>query len=280
MLQERTGDKRAFERLMMFVQDRTGISVAPEKWPYLEGRIRSQMSQLGFTTLHHYCCWLLDGNGMENEKNALFDLVTINKTGFFRERHHFEFLSVQALPTMQARGIGMKSSLVIWSAGCSNGAEPYSLAMLCQDFANTVPGFKFQILASDLCTKVLQTAVNAIYPHVDVTPVPLPMRQRYLRRDPNRDEVRIVVELRQKVRFVHHNLMELPYPPQHPVDIIFCRNLLIYLKKTSQFKVLSQLCQHLNPGGFLFLGHSETLTGTNLPLNFVAPTTFLRQSLP
>ncbi|MBF0140745.1 MAG: chemotaxis protein CheR [Magnetococcales bacterium] len=284
MLQEQTGrtskDKRAFERLMMFVKDRTGITVAPTKWPYLEGRIDRLVSQLGFTTLSQYCYWLLDGNGMKDEENALFDLVTVNKTDFFREMHHFEFLSGQALPTMQARGIGMKSPLVIWSAGCSNGAEPYSLAMVCQDFADTVPGFKFQILASDICTEVLRTAVNAIYPHADINPVPLPMRQRHLRRDPNRNEVCVVVKLRQKVRFVHHNLMELPYPPPQPVDIIFCRNLLIYFEKATQLKVLAQLCQHLNRGGFLILGHSETMTGTDLPLNSVGPTTFQRQDLP
>lgn len=273
-------DKAAFERLITFVQNRTGIKIAPSKMVYLEGRLRNRLPHMGFDTLGHYCHWLLDENGLEEEENALIDLVTTNKTDFFRELHHFDFFFTKALPSLRAAGTGVHTPLRVWSAGCSNGSEPYSLAMLCQDFAHGTPGFKFEILASDISAKVLMEAVKAIYPHADIEPVPIPMRQRYLKRDPERNEVRITSELRRKVKFFQHNLMDLPYPPQQPVDIIFCRNLLIYFDKKTQREVLDRLCHHVKPGGYLILGHSETVTGMELPLRSIAPTTFQRTKNP
>ena len=273
-------ERDALKRLAEFILNRTGIKLSASKQTYLEGRIRQRLHQFGFDTLDQYCCWLFDEGGMEEEEFSLIDIATTNKTEFFRELHHFEFLATQALPLLTGAGCGRYAPLRIWSAGCSNGAEPYSLAMLCQDFACSTPGFHFEILASDICTHVLREAVRAIYPHPDIEPVPMAMRQRYLLRDTDRNEVRIAAELRRTVRFLHHNLMEMSCPHRQPMDIIFCRNLLIYFDKVTQKKVLSHLCQCVKPGGYLILGHSESIAGMDLPLRSVAPTTFLRTDIP
>ncbi|MBF0611419.1 MAG: protein-glutamate O-methyltransferase CheR [Magnetococcales bacterium] len=269
-------NEAGMQRLVDFFHSRTGIKVQPSKKTFLEGRLQKRLDQYGFVSMDQYCHWLFEEGGLHQEEALLIDLATTNKTDFFREIHHFDYLANQVLPLLQERGAGMLAPLRIWSAGCSNGAEPYSLAMVCQEFAQATPGFQFEILASDLCTRVLKEAVRAIYPHADVKPVPLPLRQRYLLRDVQQDEVRIIPELRRQVRFYHHNLMELPYPPNTAVEVLFCRNLLIYFDKPTQREVLFRLCHYVKPGGYLFLGHSETVTGLDLPLQPMAPTAFRR----
>lgn len=274
---EESGDQFAehdFNRISAFVHGRTGIWVQPSKKTHLEGRLRRRLRALGFSTLNQYCRWLFDEGGMTEEESELFDAVTTNKTDFFREPHHFQFLTTTALPTLLAKG--RRLPVRIWSAGCSNGAEPYTVAMVCEEFALANPGFEYQIIASDICTRMLGEAARAIYPHAAIEPIPMELRHRYLLRDKERDEVRIIPQLRRKIRFVHHNLMEIPYPPHQPVDLLFCRNLLIYFDKITQADVLSRLCHSVRFGGYLILGHSESVTGLELPLHPVAPTTFLR----
>jgi chemotaxis protein methyltransferase CheR len=261
-----------------FIRTRSGITMPPSKKPFLEGRIRRRIRRAGFKTMDDYCRWLFEEGGLAHDGNALLDAVTTNKTDFFRERHHFEFLSNVVLPNFRAALGGSRRHLRIWSAGCSNGAEPYSLAMSCADFARQNPGFEFEILASDISTEVLWTATRAIYPHGAIVAVDDDLRRRYLLHDPGRDEVRIIADLRRKVTFKHHNLMDEPYPASRITDIVFCRNLLIYFDRKTQGVVLSRICRYLRPGGYLFLGHSEgSIADLNLPLRAVAPTTFVRE---
>lgn len=261
-----------------FIRRRSGIKMPPSKKPFLEGRIRRRIRRAGFKTMDDYCKWLFEEGGLAHDESALLDAVTTNKTDFFRERHHFEFLTNVVLPNIRAVSGGSRRPLLIWSAGCSNGAEPYSLAMICADFARKNLGFDFEILASDISTEVLRTAARAIYPHSAIGPVSDDLRRRYLLHDPGKDEVRIIADLRRKVTFKHHNLVDEPYPASRITDIVFCRNLLIYFDRTTQSVVLSRLCRYLRPGGYLFLGHSEgSIADLNLPLRAVAPTTFLRE---
>ena len=267
---------REFSRIAEFIRTRSGIKMPPSKKSFLEGRVRRHMRRVGFTTMNDYCKWLFEEGGLAQDEGALFDAVTTNKTEFFRERHHFEFLRDVVLPNYSSTG--SNRPLLIWSAGCSNGAEPYSLAMICEDFARSSSGFHFEILASDISTEVLRTAMRAIYPHSAIAPVSMELRKRYLLHDPGNDEVRIVPDLRRKVTFKHHNLMDEPYPASRATDIVFCRNLLIYFDRATQRAVLSRLCRCLRPGGYLFLGHSEgSIADLNLPLRAVAPTSFIRE---
>jgi chemotaxis protein methyltransferase CheR len=265
-------------RLAEFVHTRSGIRMPPSKKTFLEGRIRRHLRVLGFVTVKEYCKWLFNEGGLVQDETALFDAVTTNKTEFFRERHHFDFVSKVILPDFRTASNGSHRPLLIWSAGCSNGAEPYSLAMICEDVARTNSGFRFEILASDISTEVLRLAARAIYPHSAIGPVPMELRKRYLLHDPASDEVRIVSDLRCKVIFKHHNLMDEPYPASQTLDIVFCRNLLIYFDRATQRTVLSRLCRCLRPGGYLFLGHSEgSIADLKLPLRAVGHTIFIRE---
>jgi chemotaxis protein methyltransferase CheR len=270
--------QRDFTRLAEFVHTRSGIRTPSSKKSFLEGRIRRHLSALGFATMNEYCKWLFNKGGLVQDEAALLDAVTTNKTEFFRERHHFDFVSKVILPNFRTASSGSQRPLLIWSAGCSNGAEPYSLAMICEDFARTNSGFRFEILASDISTEVLRVAARAIYPHSAIGPVPMELRKRYLLHDPGSDEVRIVPDLRWKVIFKHHNLMDESYPASLAMDIVFCRNLLIYFDRATQRTVLSRLCRCLRPGGYLFLGHSEgSIADLKLPLRPVGPTIFVRE---
>jgi len=168
--------------------------------------------------------------------------------------------------------------LKIWSAACSTGAEPYTLAMVLADLGLRRPELRAMITATDISTEVLRKAVDGIYPEAMLEPVPASLRQRYVLRgkDRSRQLVRVAPELRAMVRFGRLNLMEAPYSVDADQDIIFCRNILIYFDLPTQEAVLQRLVEHLAPGGYLFLGHSETLTSFHLPLHPVEPTVFQR----
>jgi chemotaxis protein methyltransferase CheR len=150
--------------------------------------------------------------------------------------------------------------------------------MVLAEARNQYPNLRTTILATDICTEVLQTAVLGIYPEAMMAPVPAALRQRYVLRakDPKSGLVRIIPELRSQVQYARLNLMDTTYPIDHDLDVIFCRNILIYFDKQTQAAVLTRLCDHLRPGGYLFMGHSQTLAGFTLPLQLVGPTVFRR----
>jgi chemotaxis protein methyltransferase CheR len=269
---------RDFEKLAKFIYGYSGIKMPPNKLTMLEGRLRRRVRDGGFATFRAYCQYLFDENGLENELVPLIDAVTTNKTEFFREPEHFRLLVDVVLPSVLASRPGSRAPVKLWSAACSIGAEPYTLAMVLAEFAQRVSGFRAEVLATDISTEVLQTAITGIYPAAAIEPVPLALRQRYLLRGKGAasDRVRIAPALRSLVRFGRLNLIERPYRIARDVDAIFCRNILIYFDKPTQEAVLRELCEHLRPGGYLFLGHSETLAGFTLPLRIAGTTLFQR----
>jgi chemotaxis protein methyltransferase CheR len=270
---------RDFQRLAAFIQEYSGIKMPPAKKSMVEGRLRRRVRAVGVQSLTGYCQYLFEQNGLEGEAIHLIDAVTTNKTDFFREPDHFRFLVDQAIPELLAAQRGnSRAPIKVWSAASSIGAEPYTLAMVLAEVALANPNFRSSIFASDICTEVLETAVLGIYPESMIAPVPMELRKRYLMRAKAgaRDRVRVVPQLRAAITFGRINLMEAPYAADFDMHIIFLRNILIYFDKPTQCKVLEQLCNHLRPGGFLFLGHSETLTGYGLPLQPVATTVFRR----
>jgi chemotaxis protein methyltransferase CheR len=270
---------RDFQRLAAFIHQYSGIKMPPAKKSMVEGRLRRRVRAVGAQSLTGYCQYLFEQNGLEGEAIHLIDAVTTNKTDFFREPDHFRFLVDQAIPELLGAQRGnSRAPIKVWSAASSIGAEPYTLAMVLAEVTAANPNFRSSIFASDICTEVLETAVLGIYPESMIGPVPMELRKRYLMRAKGgaRDRVRIVPQLRAGITFGRINLMESPYPADSDMHIIFLRNILIYFDKQTQCKVLEQLCNHLRPGGFLFLGHSETLTGYGLPLQPVATTVFRR----
>ena len=271
--------QRDFDRLARIIHDYSGIKMPPTKKTMVEGRLRRRMRATGAGTLSDYCRYLFDEGGLDDEMVGLIDAVTTNKTDFFREPEHFRYLADEAVPALLgARRFADNTPLKIWSAAASIGAEAYTIAMVMAELKHSYPNLRASILATDICSEALNTGVNAVYPETMIAPVPFEYRQRYLLRSTagTRDRVRIIPELRRAVSFLRMNLMETPYNVALDMHVIFCRNILIYFDKATQRKVLDQLCHHLRPGGFLFLGHSETLTGFGLPLRPIAATIFRR----
>lgn len=263
---------RNFERLARYIYDYSGIKMPSSKRTMLEGRLRRRLRVTGHETFDGYCDYLFKDDGLETESVFLIDAVTTNKTDFFREPRHFDYMASHVLPGFRAAG---QRRIRAWSAACSTGAEPYTMAMVMQTFAEQAGGPDFQILGTDLSTEVLETALRGIYPDEMLNPVPADMRRWVMKaRDARRRESRIHPSLRAKLSLARLNLMDDTYAVGDPFDIIMCRNVMIYFDKPTQSKVLNRLCARLRPGGYLFIGHSESITGIDLPLVTVANTIF------
>jgi chemotaxis protein methyltransferase CheR len=268
-----------YRRLATLIEDHSGIRMPDTKRTMVEGRLRKRLRALQMSDFREYCDFLFEQDGMDHEQVHLIDAVTTNKTEFFREPDHFAFLQKEALPRLLAGRPGEDRQIKVWSAASSIGAEPYTIAMVLADLAAGPQPFRFQVLGTDICTAVLDQAVTAVYPLEMMDQVPATLQQRYVMRslDKNRKLVRIVPELRRQVHFRQLNLMEGRYPVDTDMDVIFCRNILIYFDKPTQRAVLTRLARHLRPGGYLILGHSESMAGVDLPLRQIAPTIFCRR---
>lgn len=274
--------ERDFKRLSKFIHSECGIKMPDSKKTMLESRLQKRLRRLKLASFTEYCDYLFSPQGIENELVHMIDVVTTNKTDFFREPGHFDYLAQKALPELIAvHGAGIRKELMVWSAGCSTGEEPYTLAIVLSEFAERCPGFKFRylILATDISTEVLEKAKHGIYEHDKVNPLPPGMKKKYLLRGKNKSSglVRIAPDLRSNVRFRRLNFLEGDFGMREHMDIIFCRNVIIYFDRPTQEKLLSRFCSHLGPGGYIFMGHSETLHGMNLPLLQVAPTIYRKQ---
>ena len=234
------------------------------------------MRALGQPDFASYCSFLFKQGGLERELTHLINAVTTNKTDFFREAEHFDFLVEHMVPTL-LKTRERNPLLKIWSAASSTGAEAYTLAMVLDDMVAARHDFRFAILGTDISTQVLAQGRRAVYPAEMIAPVPPEMQARYVmhsRRPGARREVRMAPELRRYVRFAHLNLMDQTYPFDRDVDVIFLRNVLIYFEKADQDAVVARLVDHLRPGGYIVLGHSESMIGTSLAVRQVAPAVF------
>ena len=264
-----------FERLRVLIYDESGINLGPDKKTMLEIRLRRRLQRLDVSSLREYCDQVFGPHGTESELVHLIDVVATNKTDFFREAGHFDYLIAKALPELAARSGGDRSSL-IWSAGCSTGEEPYTLAMLLSEHAETCPGFRFSVLATDISTVVLAKARMGIFKSDLLQPVPEELRRKYFMRSRDRDSdlVRVVPELRALIDFRRVNLMDADFGLTERPEIIFCRNVIIYFDRPTQVQLLKKLTRDLAPGGYFFAGHSESLQGMDLPLIPVAPSAY------
>ena len=267
-----------FKKLSSLVNGELGIKMPPAKRTLLESRLQKRLRALGLGSYAEYCDLLFNKGGMKTELVHMLDLVTTNKTDFFREAHHFEFLVSTAIPSLlESRGPRVR----LWSAGCSTGEEPYTLAMALSEFGrlNQGAGLDYTIAATDISTRVLEAACRGVYNEERITPVPVELRRRYFlkSKDAARSLVRVTPELRGRISFSRVNLMDETYSVQAPVDIIFCRNVIIYFDKPTQERLFARFCEYLKPGGFIFIGHSETLSGFDLPLKKVSASVYMKQ---
>jgi chemotaxis protein methyltransferase CheR len=243
----------------------------------LEGRLHKRVRALNFSDLNEYVDNLFEAEHFDTELTHLIDVVTTNKTDFFREPQHFTFMRDVAIPALLKSHGRRNANLKIWSSASSTGMEAYTTAMVLDDMTRNGSRFQYRILGTDISTAVLRLAKTAIYTRDVLSPVPEPFVKRYFlsSRDRSRGEVRVVPELRRMTHFMRMNLMDAAYPVDRDVDIIFCRNVLIYFDKPTQRKVVQQLCNHLRPGGYLLVGHSESMIHSSVPdLKQVQPTIF------
>ncbi len=269
-----------FKRLSSFIYDELGIKMSDGKKTMLTGRLTRRLRALDLSSFSEYCDFLFSSEGLEKELVHLISAVTTNKTDFFREPGHFDYLTQTTLPTLQQQQpFDNRNKFKIWSAGCSTGEEPYTMSMVLADVKAANPNFDFEILATDISNRVLDVARRAVYPMEQAKPVTMPYRQKYLLKGRNskNPQVRITPGLRKQVRFGRLNFMDTDFRLPAKVDVIFCRNVIIYFDKPTQERLMQKFCQYLKKGGYLFLGHSESLHGYDTPLVQVAPTIYRYQ---
>jgi len=263
-----------FNRLSKFIMTEYGIKMPPEKKIMLQGRLQRRLKALNMSSFTEYVEYVFSSTGQSEEVIHMMDVVSTNKTDFFREPLHFDFLLTEGLEELISNKKNV--NLSIWSAGCSSGEEAYTISIILSEFIEKNWGVDFSITASDISTKMLKKASEAIYQEDRIVEIPLVLKKKYFLRSKDREEkkVKLIPSLRQKVSFFRQNLLYLPFAPKPEHHIIFCRNVLIYFDRENQFKILNSLCTYLKPGGFLFLGHSESITGFDLPIKSVRPTIY------
>lgn len=264
-----------FNKLSGFILHNYGIKLPITKKTMLEGRLQKRLRSLNINSFKEYCEYVFSTQGQQMELVHMIDVVTTNKTDFFREAVHFDFLSNNILPTY-CKSDSATKPFKVWSAGCSTGEEPYTLAMVMSEFSEKYSGFDFNILATDISSRALHAASAAIYTTEKAAPIPFTLKKKYLlkSKDDQKKTVRISPELRAKVNFKRLNFLDSTISFAQNFNVIFCRNVLIYFDRPTQEKVILKLSSKLEPGGYLFLGHSESISNMNLPLVQIQPTTF------
>jgi chemotaxis protein methyltransferase CheR len=266
-----------FSRLSSFIYNQCGIKMPDSKKIMVEARLRKRLRDLNMQNYAEYCDFLFSQRGSEAEITHMVDVITTNKTDFFREPKQFSFLSNNALPEfVNIDGTGIQRPLKVWSAGCSTGEEPYTLAIVLNEFGQKFTKYSFSILATDISTRVLEKAATGIYEEGKIAPIPKSLIHKYFLKSKNKEKklVRVVPQLRSSVKFQWLNFMQDDFGIRETFDLIFCRNVIIYFDKPTQEKLIEKLVSQLKPGGFFFLGHSESIFSTNLPLVQVAASTY------
>jgi chemotaxis protein methyltransferase CheR len=215
------------------------------------------------------------------ERMRMIDAVCTNETHFFREPRHFELLESHIFPDWQRSAVlrGRARRIRIWSAACSTGEEPFSLAMLLARYFAGAAGWDCSVLATDLSTRALAAARQATWSIDKAHEIPTPLLKRFMLRgtEEQTGKMRAKRCLRELVQLEPLNLVAEPYPVAGPFDAIFCRNVLIYFQTAQKARVLRMLLRHLSPGGYLFLGHAETVTGLSNELQTVAPNVYMKR---
>jgi chemotaxis protein methyltransferase CheR len=260
-----------YDLIISLVHERSRIRLHDGKHALIRARLGKRMRALGFGTFQEYCQYLRDGSD-EQERTRVVDALTTNFTSFLREQDHFDFLVQKALPTVLSSRPG---PFRIWSAACATGEEPYTLAFYLAEWFPPTAGWDWQILATDISTRALETAVAGIYPESRLAGVPMEWQRRYFQigRGDWAGQYRIKRTISQRVEFRCLNLLD--YPPfTQSFEVIFCRNVMIYFDRSTQSQLVQRLTQHLLPGGFLFTGHSESLNGLTSNLRCLRPSIY------
>lgn len=257
------------------VYEQAGIVIREHKEAMTRGRLARRVKALGMGSVAEYCAFLKTPQAA-GELPELINAVTTNHTAFFRERHHFDHLRRDVMPRLVQERAGRRGRIRIWSSACSSGEEAYSIAASCREVIGSRSDLDFRILATDIDTDILARAEAGIYPvelferlPADVKPL---MR---LEPAPGRGEARVAEELRRLIAFKQLNLIQ-AWPMKGPFDVVFCRNVFIYFDTQTKASILDRFVTLLAPGGFLYLGHSESLPQPHPKLRLIGRTIYER----
>jgi chemotaxis protein methyltransferase CheR len=261
-----------FHQISELAHQRFGLDLKRGKEALVASRLGKKLRKLGFASFAEYHRHVLaDSTG--DALVELIDALTTNHTSFLRERAHFDFLARAANEEFAGA-----ATLRVWSAACSSGEEPYSIAMCLAETLARAPARQFHIRATDISTRVLDTASRGVYPVGRFDDVPEPWRKAYLLRGRGESNgfYKVRPELAQRIEFERLNLIE-PFPQRGLFHVIFCRNVMMYFDKATQQDIVQRLSGCLERGGYLFVGHSESLTGVEHALRYVRPATYRNQ---
>ena len=269
---------KEFRLFQDLVKASTGITLSEHKRNLVSSRLSKRLRVLGLPSFQAYHDYLIaEPAEMENFVNA----ITTNKTDFYREKHHFDFLERDIVPAWKTRAARIgERRLRIWSAGCSSGEEPYTIAITLREAMDSCQGWDVRILASDIDTAILERATQAIYQEERVADIPRPLMERHFLKGKgaHTGSVQVVREARDLVTFRQINLLEDQWPIRTVFDVIFCRNVIIYFDKPTQRRLMEHFATHLKDDGYLFIGHSETLHGLSDQFTVLGNTVYQKRS--
>ncbi len=245
-----------------------GIQLPPGKESLVRSRLAKRLRALGLTSVTDYLD-IVERDTTRTELAEMVDVLTTNKTSFFREADHFRLLESTVFPALGRTGAPIR----IWSAVCSTGEEPYTIAMVARETLGSAAS-RVKILATDISARVLQRARDAVYDADTLEDVPPALRRTHFEALPGaQDRCRVAPATRDHVQFARLNLMG-DWPMKGPFDVILCRNVMIYFDKPTQERLVERYAALLAPGGYLFVGHSESLSGLRHSLAYVQPATY------
>ena len=264
---------RFFDKIRQIVYEKSGIALNESKDSLVKARIAKRMKTIGIDSYEEYLVRITnDSTGMEVQH--LLDAISTNTTSFYREAEHFQWLRKIVKEWMDAG----QRKLRIWSAACSSGEEPYTIAIeLLETFGSMRMDAK--ILATDIAPSVLVAAQRGEYSHKRVEPVPRELLNKYFTRIERGEDVSYMAkdELKRMILFRQFNLSKPPYPLKNPLDIIFCRNVMIYFDNRLRAKLAVEFERLLRPGGYLMIGHSETISGMTTMLRCIKPSIYIKE---
>jgi chemotaxis protein methyltransferase CheR len=258
-----------FNQFRKLIYNIAGINMSPIKKPLVMGRLGKRLNHHGLQSYGEYFK-LLNSNGQDEELQMAVDLLTTNETYFFREPKHFDFLQRHILSSHPRA-----KTFRVWSAACSSGQEPYSIAMILANFLGENP---WEIIASDISIRVLDRARHGHYPLEQTQHIPKKFLAKYCLKGIGPQEGTFIIDrnIRNRIKFSQINLND-PFPLKEKIDLIFLRNVMIYFNAETKRKVIDRMAEVLKPGGYLFIGHSESLNGIYDEFETVAPAIYRKK---
>lgn len=265
-------NKKTFDKFKDLVYEKSGITLGPQKVALVTARVSKRMRALDIVDHDEYLQYVMRDQ-TANELIHLLDSISTNVTSFYREPAHYDLLA----KLIEQWKIAEKPRFRIWCAASSTGEEPYCLAITALEALGR-PHPDFRILATDISTRVLEQAVRGQYSNAKMEPVPVALRQKYFTKVGSGDNAMYTArdELKRIISFNRLNLAAPPFPMKGPMDVVFCRNVMIYFDTAVRTRLLQEIHRLLKPGGYLMIGHSESLAGINVPMKAVQPAVYQR----